>query len=189
VFIDSLNRDNFRRKFLTKKWLEKYFQNKQSEAKSYHFLKYRGIAAWTYVNMVRGLFGAESDTLGSPIHVNKYFKDSGFIMAQAIDTRGREFWDLEFDTVDKYHWEPFDHEGNTLSCDPNHTYPGIPLNVFSGQYSARRKCLNGKHTSSHVFEYGKQFLKSYSTEPKYLRLGFNNAYEKQQRLLNKWMMT
>jgi hypothetical protein len=178
LFIDSLSRDNFRRKMpLTMKWLEKYFQNKSGEARTYQFFKYHAVASWTYVNMVPSMFGVESGTDGSPIHLNKYFKDSGFIMGQAHNNCGREFYDLELKTVENYIWEPFDHEANILSCDPNYTYPGLPFNIFTGPFGFRRRCLYGKDTSHHIIEYSQEFWKAYEDQPKYLRLAFVDAHE------------
>jgi hypothetical protein len=178
LFIDSLSRDNFRRKMpLSMKSLEKYFENKSTDARSYQFFKYQAVASWTYVNMVPSMFGVESGTEGSPIHVNKYYKDKGYIMAQAHNNCGREFYDLELRTVDHYIWEPFDHEANILSCDPNYTYPGLPFNIFTGPFGFRRRCLYGKDTSYHIIDYSKKFWEAYLDQPKYLRLAFVDAHE------------
>ncbi len=53
LFIDSLSHDNFRRKLpKARAWLERFYNNHNSEARVYQFLKYHGIASWTFINMV-----------------------------------------------------------------------------------------------------------------------------------------
>jgi hypothetical protein len=84
LFIDSLSRDNFKRKLpKSLKWLENRFRNKNSESRVYQFMKYHAIASWTFINMVPTAFGVDGSFNGSPVHSNKYFKEKGFIIGQA----------------------------------------------------------------------------------------------------------
>lgn len=178
LFIDSLSRDNFRRKLSkTHEMFENLYDNKQSNTRVYQFLKYHAIASWTFINMVPTMFGVDPNFQGSPNHVNKYYKDKGFIIGQAHNNCGREFYDLEPGNIQNFKWEPFDHEANIYSCDPNYTVPGHPFAMFNGPYGMKRRCLYGKDTSHYVFEYGKEFWKAYRDEPKYLRLALVDPHE------------
>jgi hypothetical protein len=178
LFIDSLSRDNFRRKLpKSREWLNKYFGNTKSEARTYQFLKYHAIASWTYINMVPTTFGVDGSHIGSPNHNNKYFKEKGYILGQAHNYCGREFYDLEPGNIEKFVFDPFDHEANLLGCDPNYCVPGHPFAMLNGPYGMKRRCLYGKDTSWYVFNYGKKYWQAYKDEPKYLRLAFLDAHE------------
>jgi hypothetical protein len=178
VFIDSLSRDNFRRKLKrSKAWLEKYYNNKKSEAESFQFLKYHGIASWTIINMTPTTFGVDVSHVGRPNHFLKYYKERGFITAQGLNYCGREMYDLEPGNQEQFNFEAFDHEVNPLFCDPNFCVPGHPYAILNGPYSMKRRCLYGKDTHSYVFDYGKKFWKAYKDQPKFLRIGFQDAHE------------
>jgi hypothetical protein len=178
LFIDSLSRDNFRRKLpKARAWLERFYKNQNSEARVYQFLKYHGIASWTFINMVPTTFGVDGSHQGNPVHSNRYYKEKGFITGQAHNYCGREFYDLEPGNVEKFVWEPFDHEANLLGCDPNYSVPGHPFAIFNGPYGMKRRCLYGKDSSWYVFDYGKKFWKAYADSPKHLRLAFLDAHE------------
>ena len=178
LFIDSLSRDNFRRKLIkTHKLFENLYENKNFDTRVYQFLKYHAVASWTFINMVPSMFGVDSNFSGSANHSNKFFKDKGFILGQAHNNCGREFYDLEKGNIEDFNWIQFDHEGNVFACDPNYTLPGHPFAMFNGPYGMKRRCLYGKDTSHYVFQYGKEFWKAYNDQPKYLRLGFVDAHE------------
>lgn len=49
--------------------------------------------------------------------------------------------------------------------------------MMKGPYSIVRKCLNNKEVNQYLFEYGKQFLKTYDDKPKYLELNFLDGHE------------
>lgn len=178
LFIDSLSRDNFRRK-MPKSFarLNSYFNNKNSPARTYQFFKYHALASWTFANMVPTGFGVDSGFQGNAIHSNKYFKEKGFILGQSHNYCQREFYDLEPGNVEKFVWDGFDHDANLLGCDPNYSVPGHPFAILNGSYGMKRRCMYGKDTSWYVFDYGKKFWKAYIDEPKYLRLAFIDAHE------------
>ena len=70
-FIDSLSRDNFRRKLpRTKTFLEKYYNNDSAQAQVFQFFKYHGIASWTLANMVPIFFGVDFTHRKSPAPVH-----------------------------------------------------------------------------------------------------------------------
>jgi hypothetical protein len=178
IFIDSLSRDNFRRKLKkTKAWLEKYYNNKKSEAEVFQFMKYHGVASWTLINMIPTMFGVEVGHIGRPNHFLKYYKERGFITGQGLNYCGRELMDLEPGNHERFNFEAFDHEVNPLFCDPNFCVPGHPFAILNGPYSMKRRCLYGKDTHSYVFDYGKKFWKAYNDQPKMLRIAFQDAHE------------
>jgi hypothetical protein len=178
LFIDSLSRDNFRRKLpKTKLWLERFYNKQNTQARVYQFFKYHAIASWTFINMVPVTFGVDGSHQGNPVHSVRYYKEKGFVTGQGHNYCGREFYDLEPGNVEKFQFESFDHEANLLGCDPNYSVPGHPFAIFNGPYGMKRRCLYGKDTSWYVFDYGKKFWKSYKDQPKYLRLAFLDAHE------------
>lgn len=178
LFVDSLSRDNFRRKLpKSKEWLERFYNKDTTDAKVYQFLKYHAIASWTYINMVPTTFGVDGSFQGSPIHNVKYYKEKGFITGQVHNYCGREFYDIEPGNIDKFQFEAFDHEGNLLGCDPNYLVPGHPFAILNGPYGMKRRCLYGRDTSYYAFDYGKKFWKSYADQPKYLRVANLDAHE------------
>jgi hypothetical protein len=178
LFIDSLSRDNFRRKLKkTYEMFENLYQNKETSSRVYQFLKYHAIASWTFANMIPIEFGVDTSFKGSPDHMNKFYKEKGFIIGQAQNYCQREFYDIEEGNIEKYNFVPFDHEGNAFSCDPNFTVPGHPFAMLNGPYGMKRRCLYGRDTSYYAFEYAKEFWKAYKDEPKFFRLALNDPHE------------
>ena len=178
-FIDSLSRDNFRRKLpRTKAWLEKYYNNDTADAQVFQFFKYHGVASWTLANMVPMFFGVDfTERRKTPTHYNKYFKDVGYVTAQGHGYCGKEIFDLEPGNMDKWNFEHFDHEINTIYCDPNFSVPGHPFAILNGPYAMKRRCLYGKDTHTYIFDYGRSFWEKYPEEPKFFRLAFQDAHE------------
>jgi len=178
-FIDSLSRDNFRRKLpRTRAFLEKYYNNDTAEAQVFQFLKYHGIASWTLANMVPMFFGVDfTHRREPPTHYNKYFKEAGYVSAQGHGYCGREIIEIEPGNMDKFNFEPFDHEINTVFCDPNFSVPGHPFAILNGTFSMKRRCLYGKDTHTYIFDYGRAFWEKYPNEPKFFRLAFQDAHE------------
>lgn len=179
-FIDSLSRDNFRRKLpKTKAFFEKYFNNDNSEAQVFQFFKYHGIASWTLANMVPIFFGVDFTHRRDPApqHYNKYFKEAGFVTGQGHGYCGKEIFDLEPGNMEKFNFEYFDHEINTIYCDPNFSVPGHPFAILNGPYAMKRRCLYGKDTHTYIFDYVKSFWDKYQNEPKFFRLAFQDAHE------------
>lgn len=186
-FIDSLSRDNFRRKLpKTKAFFEKYFvkdpnydSENEKEAEVFQFLKYHGLASWTLANMVPVFFGVDFTykKSPSPVNYNHYFKRAGYITGQGHGYCGRDILDIEDGNLEKFTWSPFDHEINPIFCDPNFSVPGNPYAILNGTFSMKRRCLYGKDTHSYIFDYAKSFWDAYPNEPKFFRLAFQDAHE------------
>lgn len=49
--------------------------------------------------------------------------------------------------------------------------------MMKGPYSILKKCLYNQEVNSYLFEYGKQFLSTYSDQPKYIELEFLDGHE------------
>jgi hypothetical protein len=178
IFIDSLSRDNFRRKLpKTKAFFEKYYNTPDTDAEVFQFLKYHGLGSWTLINMIPTEFGVDSGHMGKPDFFLKHYKERGFITGQAYTYCGRNIYDLEPGNLEKFNFEAYDHEGIALACDPNFCVPGHPFAILNGPYSMKRRCLYGKDTHSYAFEYGKKFWTAYKDQPKFLRIGFQDAHE------------
>ncbi len=177
-FIDSLSRDNLKRKLpKTLEFLEKHFRNKNTKMQSYQMLKYHALASWTFANQVPVNFGVESTHVGSPVHHNKFFKQNGFITGNTHNYCGRDYYDIENGNIEKFRYESFDHESQSLSCDPNFSVPGHPYAMLNGSYGMKRRCLYGKDLAKHVFEYTKKFWSAYKEQPKFFRMSFIDAHE------------
>jgi hypothetical protein len=178
ISIDSVSRDNFRRKLPKSfKWLEKYYDNTDSEAEVFQFFKFHSIGPYTIINMIPAMYGVEATSTGNANFYTKYFKDNGYITGQSFNMCMKQLFDLEGGNVGGFNNENFDHENNHISCDPNYTMPRTPFAILNGPYGMKRRCLYGKDTSEYVFEYGKLFLNAYKDEPKFLRLGSIDAHE------------
>jgi len=189
LFIDSLSRDHFKIKLpKTKNFLEKYYVSNEKEkekkenlsAEVFQFFKFHGVSHFTYGNMIPVQFGKDyqqpHDDSDPAIFYLKYFKEKGFISCQGHGYCGREIYDLEKEQ-NKMIYENFDHEMNSVYCDPNFTVPGNPYGIFSGTFSYKRRCLYGKDTHDYIFEYSKHFWEAYQDSAKFIRLAFQDAHE------------
>jgi len=188
-FIDSLSRDNFRRKLpKTRAFFEKFYEKDinsskdkvaEKDAQVFQFLKYHGLASWTLANMVPVFFGVDFTYKkgASPVNYNKYFKETGYITGQGHGYCGRDILDVEKGNLEKFVWSPFDHEINPIFCDPNFSVPGHPYAILNGTFSMKRRCLYGKDTHTYIFDYAKSFWEAYPNEPKFFRLAFQDAHE------------
>lgn len=178
-FIDSLSRDDFKRKLpKTKLFFERFYDNHISAAQVFQFFKFHAVSHFTYGNLLPTQFGLDYQHKGNeaPILYLKYFKEKGFITGQGHGYCGREIIDIERGQ-EHFIYDNFDHEINPIFCDPNFTVPGNPYGIFNGVFSYKRRCLYGKDTHEYIFEYAKLFWKNYKNEPKFFRLGFQDAHE------------
>lgn len=79
---------------------------------------------------------------------------------------------------------PADHESIAFACDPNYHDPQNSFSPYMGPFSIFRRCLYGKDTYDHVFEFGRNFLNTYSKERKVMWLDFIDMHEGTGEVIN-----
>ena len=87
IFIDTLSRNNFHRKYRhTKKVLEKYnFKNKAS-SRLYEFFRLHSIKSYTFPNLAASSYGIEASDLSQHRkRINRYAEEQGYITAFGAD--------------------------------------------------------------------------------------------------------
>ena len=147
--------------------------DKQMSIKSYQFKRYHSFSNDSFSNYFfmfndyskNSIKELKSNLKNKNIEIYshlKYFKDSGYITGQSIDTCDNFDHQLKHDNT---FW---DHENAAISCDPN--YLGVTEN--NNHY------LYGKSIYSYHTEYALQFWEKYKNNKKYFRLIFNSVNEK-----------
>ena len=183
IYFDGLGREHFMRKMpKTIKILEKYYWDKtktsetqKQKVTSYQFLKYQNFAGWTDINVFPMFYGVPYLTKGN--HIINYYKDNGYITCQSVNLCSKELFPIYNWNIDYLKYENYDHEHFGLFCDPNFHYPEAPFSSINGPYSIRRKCIYGDDSFNYIIRYGLTFLNAYKNEPKFLKIGFNDAHE------------
>ena len=186
IFIDSISRLSFLKRmkktaklieemlYLTK--VSKGINNENSRYKnfnSYQFIKYENLPGATPFNMYPLFYGVpQGDKTG--VSSTKFFKEKGFITANGENSCVRDLFHIN-PSVTKP--ESFDHEMAPLFCDTNFLDPKMIWAYEQGENSIFRKCLYGKDSHEHIFEYMKQFLEAYKDQRKYMRLCFTDSHE------------
>ena len=188
LYIDSISRVQFLKRMpLTTKVLEKYYSDditnlKDEKYMTFQFLKYLNFEVKTTMNTVPMFAGAPYFNFeNNPIkgtHITKYLNKHGYITAFGAEQCTKLLFDLEPGSIDHVSIEPFDHEINEIFCDPNYVYPDKFFNNLRGMNSVTKRCLYGKETYKHLFDFGEKFLKAYEDYPRiFLRLAFIQAHE------------
>ena len=170
LFIDSVSRANSLRQLKkTTKFIEKFMSykgnnNKEDQSQKFHsfqFLKYHSFRHYTPVNYPQLFYGRLRE-YGHITSINKYLKNSGYITGYASDFCMRE-------NLRMLHKMPEDqgYDHAYMDCDPN-----------SAHYNANSlKCLYGKMTTEHLYEYGNQFWRKYRNNRKFLNIVCNDGHE------------
>ena len=188
LYIDSLSRVQFLKRMpLTREILEKFYLEDISNLKdekylTFQFLKYLNFEVKTTINAVPMFAGApyfnfENKTI-SGIQITKYLNDHGYITAFGNEQCAKVIFDLTPGSINHIITYPFDHEINEIFCDPNYICPEKFFNNLRGTNSVTKRCLYGKETYKHLFDFGEKFLNTYKDYPrKFLRLAFQEAHE------------
>ena len=189
LYIDSLSRVQFfKRMPLTREVLEKFYSEDISNLKdekylTFQFLKYLNFEVKTTINTVPMFAGGpyfnfENKTIAG-ILITKYLNDHGYITAFGSEQCAKVIFDLFPGALNHITIYPFDHEINEIFCEPNYICPERFFNNLRGINSVTKRCLYGKETYKHLFDFGEKFLKTYEDYPrKFLRLAFFEAHEK-----------
>ncbi len=114
------------------------------------------------------MFYGNSKISGKGQSLFKYFKENGYITGSSENICHRELFLLEAKSYRKVNFEPVDHENVAMFCDPNYNPPNNRVEMFKGEFSILRRCLNDRDIFEWVFEFGKQFIDAYKGERKFL---------------------
>ena len=186
IFIDSLSREHFKRKLKkTKKFIEQFMQKeKNTEYKSYQFMKYTTFDAFTQMSAQPMFYGEKMDPATSNgTFILKYMKERGYVTGQSINLCSRELFVTMNNCLNKVEFSDFDHENVAMFCDANYYNRDYPYPLLQGGFSAIRRCLYGRDTYEYVLEYGQKFWEAYKDNKKFLRLAFIDAHERTQEVV------
>ena len=165
--------------FITKFDSEYSDLDRQMSIKSYQFKRYHSFSNDSFSNYFF-MFNDYSKNSIKELKSNlknknteiyshlKYFKDSGYITGQSIDTCDNFDHQLKHDNT---FW---DHENVAISCDSNY------LNATK----SNNHYLYGKSIYSYHTDYALQFWEKYKNNKKYFRLIFNSVNEKTGSVLS-----
>ena len=158
VFIDTLSRAHFHRKFKkTTKFLNQFSNYKGNVGKNmtiFQFFKYNSIYYYTDPNIKAAYYGAKYN--GKGIHFANYFKNNGYIIGR-INTYCEK--EIVFNNQNTSSFKPaiWDHEGLSLGCIKTF-YDRFLVSRLS---SLVKKCLFGKDLNQYSLEYLESFWITY----------------------------
>ena len=182
IYLDNLSRVHFYRQFKkTSNFLKQFlsfkgFSSKDESEQIYHgfeFLKYHNFNRATLHNAIPMFSGVYYKRNNKMVSIVKKMKELGYITGSVQDICHKEL--MSIGKFKKYSFIEFDHEYAAPNCDPNVYKYGFGL--FSGENGMLRKCLYGKDSIEHAFEYGKKFWLSYKNNKRFLRVVNTYAHE------------
>jgi hypothetical protein len=195
-FIDSMSRVDFKRKlpklfeYLENKFdgrsnKEKFNQKekqgsnntKKSDLEVFQFFKYHGVGKYTGLNMCATMFGSYYNEVGNGQHIIKFLKKSGFVTGQAQNFCGREAFDIESGAIESFEWDNYDHELESLFCEPNYRPINADYYVMTGHSSIKIRCLYSRQTIEYALDYTLDFFRKYKNNKKFFRVGIIDAHE------------
>ena len=187
IYIDSLSRSHFFRKMkLVTNFLEKFYNNNETNYESFQFMKYQTFKRDYYEPSIQTIFYKKANNLFPlyhNIHIISLLKEKGYITGQSANICSKEFYlnDFEIETnfFKKTLIEEYDHENIAMFCDPFYfDYKTSNRKNIKGINSSIKSCLYGKNSFEYVLEYGYQFWTKYKENKRFLRLGFFDGNEK-----------
>ena len=182
IYLDNLSRVHFYRQFKkTSNFLKQFlsfkgFSSRDESEQIYHgfeFLKYHNFNRATLHNAIPMFSGVYYKRNNKMVSIVKKMKELGYITGSVQDICHKEL--MSIGKFKKYSFIEFDHEYAAPNCDPNVYKYGFGL--FSGENGMLRKCLYGKDSIEHAFEYGKKFWLSYKNNKRFLRVVNTYAHE------------
>ena len=168
IFIDSVSRAySIRSLKKTLKFFEQFMKYKGSHNKnfpnenfhSFQFFKYHSFNGFTIDNYPKIFYGKLDGKYERNI---KFLKESGYVTCYINDMCFREPANTQLNMTKK---EISDHE--YIICDPN----------MKELTSSLKRCLYNKITAEYAFEYGKQFVRKYQKNRKYLSINLEDGHE------------
>ena len=188
LYIDSISRNLFRRKFhKLAKLIEQYMPYNRNEKEkpfnSFQFLKFNTFMGLTFPNIKAMFYGVDLDNPNG-VNVLKYYKQQGFVTGHTGTTCAREIYSVVNAIVDMgkdLDYDVWDHENIALFCDPN--FFDATYLLYRGVQSVLKRCLYGKYGFEYIIEYSKQFWNAYPDNKKFYRVHFNEPHEGSTELL------
>jgi hypothetical protein len=169
LYIDSVSRVNSIRQLKkTLKFFEEFMSYKgASQAKypsikfhSFQFFKYHSFTFHTPSNYPLLFYGRSRNS--SIVLITKYLKENGFVTCYSGEWCDKDNTRTLHNLTNE---EVYDHQ--FIICDPNKDNANI--NTI--------RCLYGKQTIEHLYDYGKQFWKKYKDNRKFLSIVSNDGHE------------
>ena len=173
LFIDALSRSNFLRMYPTVfNFLEKFYNNKNSDYEVFQFFRFHSIKPHTSPNVGLWRYG-DKDWNSNKVefhvklkNIESEFSKKGYITAHAdgfCKTRVSYYNPPEKveKNIESSHW---DHEFIAPVCDEEVFNYNNAHGPFIGPYSSVRRCLFGKDISSYMLNYMEKFHSFYKNK-------------------------
>jgi len=171
LYIDSVSRQNAIRKLKkTLTFFERFISykgehNKKHQNQNFHsfqFFKYHSFRWYTIGNFPKLFYGNHQNKAKDFVRITRYLRQNGYVTSYATDycqkDNTRTKHNLSKDQL-------YDHQ--LLLCDPN---------VIDSN-SLIKRCLYGKITSYHLYEYTNQFWRKYQYNRKFSLIAVNDGHE------------
>ena len=169
LYIDSVSRANSLRQLKkTLKFFEQFmpykgaYQEKNPSEKfhSFQFFKYQSFYLYTPNNYPILFYGRPRNK--SIVLITKHLKENGYVTCYSGELCDKDNTRTLHNLTTE---EVYDHQ--FIICDPNRE--NININTI--------RCLYGKQTIEHLYEYGEQFWKKYKENRKFLSILSNDGHE------------
>ena len=171
LYIDSVSRQNAIRKLKkTLTFFERFISykgehNKKHQNQNFHsfqFFKYHSFQGYTPGNFPKLFYGNHQNKAKDFVRITRYLRQNGYVTSYATDycqkDNTRTKHNLSKDQL-------YDHQ--LLLCDPN-----------SKNYNSLiKRCLYGKITAYHLYEYTNQFWRKYQNNRKFSLIVVNDGHE------------
>lgn len=176
MFFDATSRRHFFRKFKRLMgFLEKHYNNPNSNLSSYQFMKHQSIYPGTLANIGAAYFGTYNK--GNGYSLTKKFQDFGYVTGGVNNQCSAEFIDIKRKDPVKWNFQAEHHELVAPFCDPNLMSSKGAYTDFKGQYSVLKKCLHRMQSVDYSLEYMRQFFEKYKDNHKLFKFGTADSHE------------
>ena len=169
LYIDSVSRVNSLRQLKkTLKFFEQFmsykgvFQENNPSVKfhSFQFFKYQSFHFYTPNNYPILFYGRTRNS--NIVLITKHLKENGYVTCYSGELCDKDNTRTLHNLTNE---EVYDHQ--FIICDPNRE--NININTI--------RCLYGKQTIEHLYEYGEQFWRKYKDNRKFLSIVSNDGHE------------
>ena len=169
LYIDSVSRVNSLRQLKkTLKFFEQFmsykgvFQENNPSEKfhSFQFFKYQSFHFYTPNNYPILFYGRTRNS--NIVLITKHLKENGYVTCYSGELCDKDNTRTLHNLTNE---EVYDHQ--FIICDPNRE--NININTI--------RCLYGKKTIEHLYEYGEQFWRKYKDNRKFLSIVSNDGHE------------